>query len=157
MAVKTAALTVNVVLPLTAPMAAEMTLVPAPTPLTRPTEPAALDTVAFVGAAAVQVAVIVTSCVEASLKNPVATNCCLLPWAIVGSAGVTAIDTSVAFETVSVVLPVTAPTVADTTEVPFATPLASPADPPAFEIVAVVGVTDDQVAVAVRFCVVASL
>jgi hypothetical protein len=42
----------------------------------------------------------------------VAVNCCVLPLAIEGVAGVTAIDTNVAAVTVSVVLPETVPEVA---------------------------------------------
>ena len=47
-----------------------------------------------------------------------AVNCCVLPWAIDGFAGVTAIDTNTAAPTVRVVLPVTAPKVALIWEVP---------------------------------------
>jgi hypothetical protein len=42
----------------------------------------------------------------------VAVNCCVLPLAIDGLAGVTAIDTSVAAVTVNIVLPETLPEVA---------------------------------------------
>lgn len=49
----------------------------------------------------------VTSCVLASLKVPVATNCCVLPALAVGAAGVIASDTSVPVPTVRVVLPFT--------------------------------------------------
>ena len=55
-----------------------------------------------------------------------ALNCRILPWAIVGFAGVTAIDTNAAGPTVKVVLPVTALEVALIWDEPWATPVASP-------------------------------
>lgn len=80
-----------------------------------------------------------------------------MPFAIVDVIGVTAIDTSVAAVTVSVVVPLMVPLVAEITVVPSATALARPRVASlAVEIVAVAGVADAQVAVAVRFCVVAS-
>jgi hypothetical protein len=45
--------------------------------------------------------------VELSEKVPVAVNCCVVPFAIEGFAGVTAIDTSVAEVTVKIVEPMT--------------------------------------------------
>jgi hypothetical protein len=149
--------TVSVVFPLTAPLVAEMTVVPAATLVARPFDPAALEMLAVAGVADAHVTVAVRFCVVASLYVPVATNCCCVPLAIVGVAGVTAIDTSVAAVTVSVVLPLTAPLVAETTVVPSATALVRPFDPAALEIVAVAGVADAHVTVAVRFCFVASL
>ena len=47
------------------------------------------------------------SCVLASLKVPVAVNCCVLPAVDIGFAGVTTTETSVPVPTVSVVVPVT--------------------------------------------------
>jgi hypothetical protein len=149
--------TLSVVLPLTVPTAAETTLLPAPTPLANPFESLALEIVAADWVADRQVAVVVRSCVVESLYAPVATNCCCVPLAIDGVAGVTAIDTSVAAVTVSVVLPLIAPLVAEMTVVPSATALARPAVPAALEIVAVAVVADAHVTVAVRLCVVASL
>ena len=152
-----AAVTVSVVLPLMAPLAAEMTVVPAATLVASPTEPAAFEIVAVAVVADAHVAVAVRFCVVASLYVPVATNCCVVPFAIDGVAGVTAIDTSVAAVTVSIVLPLIAPLVAEMTVVPAATLVARPAAPAAFEIVAVAAVAETQVAVAVRFCVVPTL
>jgi hypothetical protein len=68
--------------------------------------------VATLAAEELHVAVLVRFCVLASVYVPVAVNCCVLPLAIEGVAGVTAIDTSVAAVTVSVVLPETVPEVA---------------------------------------------
>ena len=152
-----AAVTVSVVLPLIPAVAAEMTVVPAATLVARPSEPAALEIVAAAGVADVHVTVAVRFCVVPSPYVPVATNCCLVPFAIDGVAGVTAIETRVAPVTVRVVLPLIAPLAAEMTVVPAATPVARPAEPAALEIVAVAGVADAQVAVAVRFCVVPSL
>ena len=56
-----------------------------------------------------------------------AVNCCVVPLAIDGFAGVTAMDTSAAGPMVSVVLPVTPLSVALNCEVPCATPVARPA------------------------------
>ena len=78
---------------------------------------------------------------------PVALNCRILPWAIVGFAGVTAIDTNAAGPTVKVVLPVTALEVALIWDEPWATPVASP---PAV-MVATAVFDDAQVAELVRF------
>ena len=80
----------------------------------------------------------------------------MVPFAIDGVAGVTAIDTSVAAVTVRVVLPLIAPLVAEMTVVPAATLVARPAEPAAFEMVAVAAVAEAQVTMAVRFCVVPS-
>ena len=88
---------------------------------------------------------------------PVATNCCFVPLAIDGVAGVTAIEVRVAAVTVRVVLPTTVPLVAEMSVVPTATLLASPREALAFEIVAVADVADAQVTVLVRSCVVASV
>src|SRR4029079_16174822 len=74
------------------------------------------------------------------------------PSAVVGSTGVTAIDTSVASATVSVVLPVIAPRVAEIDDGPGAT---GDARPPV-EIVATPVSADPHVTDVVRFCVVVS-
>ena len=81
---------------------------PRPTALARP----AVLTVATVAAEELHVAVLLRFCVVPSVYVPVAVNCCVPPLAIDGFAGVTAMDTSVAAVTVSVVLPETAPEVA---------------------------------------------
>ncbi len=136
---------VSVVLPVTVPEVAEMVVVPAATAVARP--PAAIVAVAVLLDA--HVAVAVRSCVEPSVYVPVAVNCCVSPLATLGFAGVTAIETSTAGRTVSVVLPVTPPNVAETVVVPAACVVARP---PA-AIVAVNMSVDAQVAVAVRSCV----
>jgi hypothetical protein len=81
---------------------------PAATPVAIP--PAVI--VAILAVCELQVTVLVKFCVELSENVPVAVNCCVVPFAIEGFAGVTAIDTNVAEVTVSKVDPVTPPEVA---------------------------------------------
>ena len=69
-----------------------------------------------------------------------AVNCSVSPLAMLGLAGVTAIDTNVAEVTVSVVLPEMLPLVAEIVVLPAAAELASPCEPPALLIVATRGV-----------------
>jgi hypothetical protein len=73
-------------------------------------------------------------------------NCCVVPFAIDGFAGVTAIDTGIAGVTVKVVLPVNPPEEALTWDVPCATPLARPPE----LMVATAVLEDTQVAELVR-------
>jgi hypothetical protein len=71
--------------------------------------------------------VCVIFCVLLSVNVPVAVNCCVVPSGIVGTAGVTAIETNSAAVTFSVVAPATAPDVAVTLVLPTATLCAIPA------------------------------
>jgi hypothetical protein len=146
----TAAVTVNVVVPFTDPDAA--LIVTGPPNFTPVASPAALI-VATVVSDELHVTVLVMFCVELSLNVPVAVNCCVFPAATEGFAGVTAIETRLAFVTVSVVDPTTAPLVALIVDVPAFTAVARPAA----LIVATVGVPDAQVTLPVRFCVELSL
>src|SRR5215831_6608048 len=96
----------------------------------------------------------VRSCVEPSVKTPVAVNCCVRPLAMLGLGGVTWSEASVAAVTVSVtpgeVIPLkVAPMLVE----PMPPADASPNVPPALLIVATAGVDDDQVAACVRSCV----
>ena len=84
---------------------------------------------------------------EPSDNVPVAVNCSVVPFAIEGFAGVTAIDTSVAAVTVRVVEPLMPPDVASILLVPAATAVANP---PAV-IVATLVVTELHVASPVKF------
>ena len=88
-----------------------------------------------------------------SVNVPVAVNCCVVPSATVAVGGLIAIVTSAAAVTVSSVDPLTVPEVA----VMLAVPIAELCATPALLIVAVAGVSDDHVAVLVRFCVVPSV
>jgi hypothetical protein len=84
----------------------------------------------------------------------VATNCWAVPFAMLGVAGVTATDTSVAGVTVKVTDgEVMLPKVAVMAVVPAATPVARPFVPAALLIVAVAGVPEFHVTVVVRTCV----
>ena len=87
------------------------------------------------------VALAVRFCVLLLVYVPVAVKACVVPRAIDGRLGVTAIDTSAGAVTVSVVEPLTAPTVAVISVVPCATLVATP---PA-AIVAVAGVVGRSV------------
>jgi hypothetical protein len=80
-------------------------------------------------------------------------NCCVFPAVTVGFTGVTAMDTSVAAVTVSVVLPEIAPLVAEIVVPPAFNAEAKPAA----LIVAVVVLDDAHVTLAVMFCVELSL
>jgi hypothetical protein len=124
-------------------------VVPVPTAVARP---AALI-VATVTAEELHVAVLLRFCVVPSLKVPVAANCCVPPFETEGFAGVTAIDTSVAAVTVSVVLPVMLLEAAWIVVVPVPTAVAKPVA----LIVATVTAEELHVAVLLRFCVVPSL
>ena len=72
---------------------------------------------------------------------------------MLGSAGVTSIDTSVASVTVNVVSPVTSPLIADTVVLPTPAAVARPFEPAALLTVATVSSEEAQVTCAVRSCV----
>jgi hypothetical protein len=141
--------TVSVAFPVTVPEVAETVVVPTATAVASPL--AAIVAVAVLDDA--HVTVVVRFCVERSVYVPVAVNCCVRPFATVGLAGVTAMETSVAGCTVSVAFPVTVPEVAEMVVVPIATVVARP---PA-AMVAVAVLDEAHVAVTVRSCVEASV
>jgi hypothetical protein len=105
--------------------------------------------VATDGVADAHVTWLVRFCVELSEKVPVAVNCCVVPFTIVGLTGVTASDTNAGATTVSTVEPVKPLSVAEILEVPCAKVVASPA----LLIVATAGVAEAHVTWLVRFCV----
>jgi hypothetical protein len=76
--------------------------------------------------------------------------CCVVPFAIVAEAGVTAIDTSVWTVTVREAVPVVLPEVAVMVTGP---PTATPVAKPALLIVAVPVADEVQTTLPVRFCV----
>jgi hypothetical protein len=123
--------------------------VPTPAPVATPAE----VIVATEVVPDTHVAWLVRFCVLVSEYVPVAVNCSLVPLAIDGPTGVTAIDTSVAAATVSVsgglVTPLNAAVICD---VPTPMPVAKPAE----LIVATPVVPDTHVACVVRFCVLVS-
>ena len=119
--------------------------------------PRAFEIVATPSADDDQITDVVRSWVVASVKTPVAVNSCVVPFAMLGSGGVTSMESRVADVTVSVVVPVSAPKAAVIVVEPTATALARPWEPMAFEIVAIPGSEDDHVADAVRSWVVESV
>ena len=138
-------MTVNVVDPLIAPDVAVMSVVPAATLVARPL--AAI--VAVAGVPDVHVTLAVRFWVLPFVYVPVAVNCCVCPATIEGEAGVTAIDTNDGAVTVNVVDPLITPDVAVMSVVPATRLVASPLA----AIVAVAGVPDVHVTLAVRFWV----
>src|SRR6266508_3077352 len=131
------ATTVSVVLPVTALRVAEIVVVP-DAEEAAVARPVALM-VATVGFEDAQVTWLVRFRVLPSVYVPVAVNCCVSPVKLLGFAGVTAIDTS--WMTLSVVLPLTPPSVAETVVVPGESALARPVAP----MVATAVFDDDQV------------
>src|SRR6266702_4654885 len=124
---RVAAVTVSVVFPETSPSVAVIVVVPAATDVAKPCDPPALLIVATEVLDELQVTWVVRSCVVLLLKVPVAVNCRVVPFAILGAVGVTVIVDRVAAVTVSVVLPETPPKVVVIVVVPAATDVARPA------------------------------
>ncbi len=147
-----AGVTVKVVDPDMLPEVAVMVAVPAATGEARPLKPAALLTVAIPLLLDVQFTAELRFCVEPSEKVPVATNCWVVPNAILGLVGVTASETSVAAVTVKVVDPDMLPETAVMVVEPAANEVANP---DAFNVAAAV-LEELHVAVAVKSCVVLS-
>jgi hypothetical protein len=100
-----AGVTVSVVDPEMLPDVAAIVVEPAATEVASPLEPAKLLMAATAAADELQVTDSVRSCVVLSENVPVALNCCVVPGAMLGLAGVTAMETSVAGVTVTVVDP----------------------------------------------------
>ncbi len=144
-----ATVTVSVVEPVTLPEVAWMVALPVPAAVASP----AVLLLATVALSEVQVTELVRFCVLVSLNVPVAVNCWVVPLGIEGLAGVTAMDTSVAAVTVSVVEPVTLPCIAEMVVVPGFRADARPAEP----IVAAAVFDELQLTALVRFCVELSL
>src|SRR2546425_6840954 len=122
-------------LPETPPKVAVIVVVPAATDVARPFDPLALLIVATPGLDELQVTWVVRSCIVLSQKVPVAVNCRVVPFAMLGVVGVTVIVDRVAAVTVSVVLPETPPNVAVIVVVPAATDVARPTHPLAAQTV----------------------
>jgi len=142
--------------PETPPDADVIVVVPAVTAAASPFEPVALLIVATLVLDELQVAEAVKSCVVLFENVPVAVNCRVVPFAIEGLIGVTAIDASVAAVTVRVVEPDILPDVAVIVVEPAATEVANPLEPAALLMVATAAADEPQVTAVVRFCVVLS-
>lgn len=85
-----------------------------------------------------------------------AVNCCVVPGAMLGLVGFTAMDTSVAEVTVSEVVPDMLPEVAVIVVEPGATEVDNPLEPPALLMAAIAAIEELHVTVVVRSCVVLS-
>ena len=131
-----AELTVRAVEPEMLPEVAVIVAVPAATGVASPKEPVVLLIVATNVFDELHVTDVVIFCVLLSEKVPVAVNCSVVPRAILGLAGVTAMDTSVAELTVRAVEPAILPEVAVIVAVPAATAVANPKEPVVLPIVA---------------------
>jgi hypothetical protein len=125
METRAAGVTVTAAEPEIPPNVAEIFALPMPVLLPSPT----LSTVATAGASEAQVLDAVKSWVVLSVKVPVAVNCCLVPRANTGLAGVTAIETRDAVLTVRTVDPEIPAEDAAIVAVPVPTLLAKPSLP----------------------------
>jgi hypothetical protein len=153
---RNAGVTVRAVEPKMPPEVAVIVAVPTATGVALPLETAALLMAATEEADELQVTDAVISCVVLSEKVPVAVNCWVVPRAMLGMVGVTAMETRIAGVTVRVVEPEMPPDVAVTVDVPTATVVALPLVAAALLMVAT-DVTDElQVTKVVRSCVVLS-
>lgn len=123
---RVALLTASSVVPEKPPNVAVIVLLPAATEVANPFEPVALLMVATPMLADAQVANAVMSSTELSEYVPVAMSCAVNPTAIPGLTGVTAMETKVAFLTISVVVAEMLPDVAVIVLLPAATEVASP-------------------------------
>jgi hypothetical protein len=153
METRAAGVTVKPVEPEIVPNVAVMVTAPWLAELARPLEPDALLIDATLILEELQVAELVRSCVVLSVYVPVAANCRLVPFAMLGFAGITAMETSAAGVTVKTVEPETVPNVAVMVTAPCPIELASPLEPDALLMAATLVSDDPQVTVAVRFCV----
>ncbi len=160
-----AGFTVRVVDPDTVPDVTVIVVVPAATEVAKP--PALIVATPVLDEA--QVDVNVRSCVVLSENVPVATNCTVVPLAMLGFIGVIAMDTRLEQLTVTVVEPDVVPDVAEIVVLPqllpyaYACPLLVPdarsesADKAAVLTVTTDGSDEVQVAVLVRSCFVLSV
>ena len=149
----TAGLTINVAWALIEPEAIAIVVVPVPRVLASPAEFAVLLMVATFAAVELQWPDCVRSCVVPSVKVPVAVNCCVVPRGMVAVCGLIAMDTRAAGVTVSSVELLIPPEFAVMLAVPMPALCASPL----LLMVAAEAVSEDQVAVLVRSCVLPSV
>lgn len=125
--ISAAGFTVTLAVPLIAPIAIAIVLVPVPTVLASPCVPGVLLIVTAPAFVELQCPACVTSNVLPSLYVPSAVNGCVVPSGVTTTGGFTAIDTSAAAVTVNVPVPVTVPILALIVAVPCPALLASPA------------------------------
>lgn len=151
---KVALLTISVVVPETLPDRAVIVLLPAATEVATPLKPVALLMVAVPVLEELQVTDLVRSCVVLLEYMPVAVNCCVVPSAMLGVAGVTTMDCKVALLTVNCVEPEILPDVAVIVVLPTPTEVAFPRKPIALLTVATAELEELQVTDDVISCVV---
>jgi hypothetical protein len=132
-----AGVTVKVVLPVIPPELAVIVVAPGVSDVAKPMVPGALLMVATDVEDELQITVVVRFCVVPSSKVPVAVNCWLVPKAMLGLVGVTAMETSAAGVTVKVVLPVIPLELAVIVVAPGVSDVAKPMDPAELSIVAI--------------------
>lgn len=113
-----AGVTVRVVEPETLPDVAVIVVEPAATEVAIPLEPVALLIEAAPVLEELQLTDAVISCVVLSENVPVAVNCCVVPFAMLGLVGVTVMATSCAAVTVRRVEPDTLPAFAEIVALP---------------------------------------
>jgi hypothetical protein len=138
-----AGVTVSTVLPDTPPLAADMVVCPTAFDVATPAE----LIIATADEDEAQVTELLMSSVLPFEYVPVAWNCCCVPSATEGLAGVTAIETIARLVTVKVAEPLISPCVARMIALPAPTPVARPRATVATEVL-----DEFQVADAVRFC-----
>jgi hypothetical protein len=152
----TAWVTERVVVPEMLPDVAVIVVVPTPTEVASPLVPVTLLIVATFVFEEFQETDDVIFCVELSVNVPVAVNCCVVPRAMLGFAGVTVIDVSTAGVTVRVAKLETPEKVELMVAVPSETAVANPFEPAISPMVATPAFEEVQVAHVVNDCVVAS-
>ena len=119
---RAAGFTVNVAVPLTAPTAMPIVVVPVPSVLASPCDPGVLLMVAATAFVELQCPACVTSCVVPSVYVPSALNVWLVPSGMFVAGGLTTIDTNCAGVTLNSVDPVMLFAVALIIAAPTATP-----------------------------------
>lgn len=145
----TGAVTFRVAVPSTAARLAVIVAVPTPAPMANPPDPI----VAIASDDVLQLAADVRFCWLPSLYVPVATYCCVVPFAIAPLPGLTANDTSTGGDTVT---PVDVPTVPELALI-FAVPNAKAITKPLLLTGATVGESEAHVTELVRSCVLPSV
>src|SRR5579859_812234 len=148
-----AGVTVNVVQLETVPNVAVMFVAPVARLLARPFVLPLLLTVATLASEELHRTLEVRSCVQRSVKVPVAVNCWFVPSGMAGIAGVIAMDTNCAAPTVRVVDPVIGPRLAEIVVPPRPTLAARPV----VEIVVTLFSDDDHVTTELKSWVLPSL
>ena len=160
MDVSVAGFTARVADPDTVPDVTVIVVVPAATDVAKP--PALIVATPVLDEA--QVDVDVRSCVVLSENVPVTTNCCVVPFAMLGFTGVIAMDTRLVQVTVTVVVPDVLPDFAETVVLPQLLPYAKAfplvlffKDDKGGPLIVATVVSDElQVTVSVRSCLVLS-